>query len=362
MSLTIFNESNGIYPGINTPQFSQLENLVVSSVKKGKQIPNLGLFGEASTGKTTTTNKLADYCKYHFISLNASSLSPKTIHAFLHNKLTKILEPDSFSFGKTIAYGTEPTLILIDEAHLLHKDIQNMLLTCLETGGPFFEDGNKTFLTRNITFVFATTDSSKLAYPLTTRLTPIIFDQYTNEDICHMINLKHPSIILESASILAKCSKLVPRVAIKLASQFIELGSGLTKDDTINYVRDFHNMDENGIDSIDHRIILYLTANKRKIDPVDEFAYENFKIELAKLDSLGSKRTQAQHNRYNSLKFKVFTLEQRLSVAEYVPKSRQDIALGCRLLDMANLESRLSYLEKLNLITKTPKGILLTND
>jgi hypothetical protein len=52
-------------------------------------------------------------------------------------------------------------------------------------------------------------------------------------------------------------------------------------------------------------------------------------------------------------------LEHKLATAEYVAKSRQDISLACRVLDLGDLEKRLSYLEKLSMIVKTPKGIML---
>ena len=52
-------------------------------------------------------------------------------------------------------------------------------------------------------------------------------------------------------------------------------------------------------------------------------------------------------------------LEAKLKNIEYSPKSRQDISLACRLLDLKELETRLTFLEKLSFIQKTPKGILL---
>ena len=58
-NLKIFNETNNIYPGVNTPQFSQLEQLADITNTSGCQLLNLGLFGEASTGKTTSVEILA---------------------------------------------------------------------------------------------------------------------------------------------------------------------------------------------------------------------------------------------------------------------------------------------------------------
>ena len=44
MNLMIFNETNGIYPGTNTPQFTQLEYLLTTSKNINTSIPSRGSF------------------------------------------------------------------------------------------------------------------------------------------------------------------------------------------------------------------------------------------------------------------------------------------------------------------------------
>jgi hypothetical protein len=69
--------------------------------------------------------------------------------------------------------------------------------------------------------------------------------------------------------------------------------------------------------------------------------------------------TNNEHKELNRATFQVAILEQKISQAEFTPKSRQDISLACRILDLRDLETRLTFLEKLSLVDKLPKGILL---
>jgi hypothetical protein len=119
-------------------------------------------------------------------------------------------------------------------------------------------------------------------------------------------------------------------------------------------------METNGIDAIDKRILLYLSHNKKKIAPVDEISLQAFKEVVARFEKKGiDKLSSSEHKEYNRNMFNVAMLEHKLNTAEYVAKSRQDISLACRVLDLGDLEKRLSYLEKLGFVTKTSKGISL---
>jgi hypothetical protein len=118
------------------------------------------------------------------------------------------------------------------------------------------------------------------------------------------------------------------------------------------------NMEVNGVDSIDKRILLYLSSNKKKIKPSDVIMLKAFRGVVEGYESKGLKSLNPiEHKEYNRAKFNVTILSATIENAEFVFKSRQDISLACRVLDLRDLEVRLSYLEKLSYITKSSKGI-----
>lgn len=371
MTLTIFNEANGVYPGVNTPQFTQLEYLVSTAKKTNTVIPSLGLFGEASSGKTFSAKLIAKAVGYNFLYFNASALTPKTFYSVVTNAVLEVIRKDKLVYkavlresNSALVYESKiPFVILLDEAHELHKDIQTLLLTSLQEKGVFNPNEDcDSILLNNITWIFATTDPSKLLYPLTTRLFQITFDQYSKEDIMNMIRIKHKVISNLGLEILANCSKFVPRVALQYADHLVNLhaDSLITEKEVEDFVKNALAMDLNGIDQIDKRILLYLANNKKKIAPVDEISLQAFKELAERYEKKGiSKLSAAEHKEYNRAKFNVSMLSKKIETAEFVAKSRQDISLACRLLDLGDLEKRLSFLEKLSLIDKTSKGIML---
>lgn len=372
-NLKIFAPVNGIYAGVNTPQFSQLEYLI-SRTNQTTRLPNLGLFGEASTGKTTTANLIARAINYEFVSFNASGLSVAEINTAVVNKIKKLHDMEDNNYKVTYNSKTKlwsspwkPILIFIDEAQELAKDVQTALLSVLDlmsangtSNASLIETKkNESFDMSSVCFILATTDTSKLLYPLTTRLQAITFDQYSKEDISNIIALKYNRICKEGREIIANCSKLVPRVALRLAEQLSSSDTEkISREQTVDFVKNFLNMEENGIDSIDKRILLYLSNHKKKIEPVDIISLDMMTQQKEKLLKKAS-LSNAEHKELNRLTFQIMVTEQRINSAEFTPKSRQDISLACRILDLNDLETRLTFLEKLEFITKSSKGIML---
>ncbi len=366
-NLKIFNETNSIYPGVNASQFSQLEYLIELSNSTGQQLPSLGLFGEASTGKTTTAKLIASSCKYNCYILNASSIfSVDELHEMCLNTFGKFetLELDYRNGVKAIK--TPKTLIIIDEAHELKNAIQTKFLTILTNQTSAFDEtlSPYTFFMENITWIFATTDPSKLLYPLTTRLHPITFDQYTLSDIKEIIKLKYKLFDEDALTIMANCSKLVPRTALR-NSEFLKqsIQGTVNKQQAEAFAQNFLGMEPNGIDSIDKRILAYLSNYQRQTKKSDEIFLKNYIQIKQELETKGlSKLSSGEHKEYNKAKFQILLLTEKLNNSEPLPKSRQDISLACRLLDLKDLELRLTYLEKLSYIEKTPKGIVIAKE
>ncbi len=364
--LRIFSKENKIITGENTPQFTQLEYLVQSAIDSNNVIPSLGLFGAASVGKTTAVKLIAEKTNNRLILYNAITLDIKTFHENLLKDLginrpfyetpLETAELDAVNF-KWVSYKPpQKTIVFIDEAHALSKELQTLFLTAFDSNRfPYI----RTVSVKDITWVFATTDSSKLLYPLITRIFPIVFTQYSKQDIANIISLSYPEISEPVNELFAVCSKFTPRLALRYAELFKKTNSKYTLTEGKTFIKNILGMDESGLDSIDKRILLYLSLCKRKISQIDNLAYDKFTSELNTLSKKVT-LTEVNRKRKNELQFKIATLEKVINSPEYLPKSRQDISLGCNLQDLGDLERRLSFLESLNFLKKTPKGILLT--
>ena len=367
--LLFFNEQNKVYPGINRPYFAQLEQFALLAKNNNFQIPNLGMFGEASTGKTTSSKLLAKAAGYNFLDINAVDIKTSFgLHDMLYDMFIDASNDTFVRYKNGKSYTpVDKIIILIDEAHSLKESVQTYFLSLLERKtGPFDEARDLTFLLDNITWVFATTDSSKLLYPLTTRLHPITFDQYTRDDIKHIIAIKYKQIEDAGLTILAQCSKLVPRAALRnseMCVSSVAKDTPITEEVVAGFVKNFLNMETNGIDSIDKRILLYLTSYKKKVAPNELIALSGFSKIKEELENKGlSNLTQEEHQLYNRAKFQTMILTEQVNAAEPIPKGRQDISLACRLLDLRDLEVRLSYLESIGFIEKTTRGIVLAKE
>lgn len=371
--LFMFTADHGIYPGVNAPQFMQLEYLVHQEV-----IPNIGLFGEASTGKTTAVSVLKTVFhggRAKIVSLLGTSLTLESLNSQVVEMLKekRNLNPSQALIDSReevySVWGYDKLIIFIDEAHDMPKKLQTQLLTVFdrmkeEPKSAFINSSTRDFFTfslKNAFFILATTDTSRLIYPLVTRLQSVTFDQYSKDDIQNIIYIKYPTISEEAREVLANCSKLVPRVACRLAEQLTSFHKGVTmidKEQAILFAKNFLNMEENGIDSIDKRILLYLANHKKKIEPVDLISLNINKENKERLEKKMT-LTNSERKDLNRATFQVAILENKISTAEFTPKSRQDISLACRILDLNDLEARLTFLEKLSLVDKTPQGILL---
>ena len=363
-NLKIFNETNNIYAGVNTPQFSQLEQLADITNTSGCQLLNLGLFGEAATGKTTSVEILAKACNYELLVINAVSIkSESQFHEYLFDYF--VAKYGYARYAGSAHAKTPKIIILIDEAHALKDSVQTFFLSSLQSHGLLSTTEPCSIITENITWIFATTDSSKLIYPLTTRLHTIIFDQYSVDDITNIIKLHYTNIEEPALNILARCSKLVPRTAIRLAGLLTSNypKQTITEEQTTIFAKRFLNMETNGIDSLDKRILTYLSSYKRQVAPVDVIALNGFTKIKEMLETKGvNSLTPQEHREYNRATFQTIMLNEKMKVAEPLPKSRQDISLALRILDLNDLETRLSYLEELSFIEKTPRGVVIAKD
>lgn len=95
-----------------------------------------------------------------------------------------------------------------DEAHKLPDDVQNMMLTILNNEKSSirtfkFNDIDYVFDFNKISFIFATTDTQKLAKPLVDRMEVIDLKTYTTEELRQIIQLNAPKIQFQGDSLVS---------------------------------------------------------------------------------------------------------------------------------------------------------------
>lgn len=327
--LEIFTLENGIYSGVNTANFKNIEFWVkeINGYQEGKLTNALGLFGAASTGKTTTAKLTAKALKYPLICVNSAGLDTQYMWETLYTQ-AKNIYPDTIihgsasytSYSNTINYEyiLQHCIVLFDECHELSNKSQVQLLSVLDGSTNRIDNAIQRkfpLYLKNITWIFSTTDSGKLLYSLATRLYPVVFSEYSEEDLLHIVKLHYPEIPYDAAAVLCRTAKFVPRTAINIIKQYVNIftQAEYSRDSALEYSMSVRQIDECGLDAIDKAILDFLK---------------------------------------NSINNSTSTLQQ------YRPRSRQDISTYCRLYDMPDLETRLGYLEKLGLVAKTKSGIL----
>lgn len=418
--LKYFTKENNFYPGTNTPQFKNLEFWIGSNLdwinEKDKlkcsepwtwheyykfmpsSIVSLGLFGEASAGKTSALRLAGKILGRPIITFNGAQFVNSSFEETIFNELfdktnfkfAKAGEKACYDYGTCLVEGTKnrnlfaDVIIFIDECHELPRKIQTKLLSLLE--GPVSEriitvdyceklvtanpklksllasgcltknDFSRDIILNGVIFAFATTDPSKLLQPLVTRLHRVVFDQYTLDDVVNIIKIKYPAAESAGVELLAKCSKFIPREAIRMAEQIQTVYKSLTKESCSAYLTGVINMDFNGLDSVDYRLLRFLIGNKKELSTRQKIDLETNKGILAFLLTKQTK-TDAEHKAYLRALAVVSTLT-TIQEGEFTPKGKDDVAMSCGLYDNKDVDRRLSYMQSLGLVDKTSRGII----
>jgi len=195
---------------------SQLQFYSEAQAKTGIA-PFLMLSGAKGLGKTefakayANTLKNEDGTKRTFIEINCSTI--KNANAFFEQIFLPIVMHNEIT-------------ILLDEAHMLPKDLVNAFLTVFNT-----EKGHRkefhhaeqifefNFAKQN--FIFATTELDKLFPPFKDRLTIIDFKPYSTEELGQILELVAGEIEFEDINSIAHTTRGNARSAVKRAKEII---------------------------------------------------------------------------------------------------------------------------------------------
>lgn len=234
----------------------QLQIISNSSKIQNKPLTHLGLFGPAGCGKTTLADLTARLVGASFFYINATSVrSP-------------------LQFGEYIR-STKPfnySLVLIDEAHGLSREIQDSMLSLLEfpailsiprkNGPPDTEEFNSW-----LSFILATTHPGALSEALNSRLEPIKLANYSEKDYREMaIRLFHKSKMgLEDTRVLCTIAKRcrsardLKRQVNRIIDTTLASGKKYVDEGIVEETYDLLGIDNLGLSVDDRRVIMALS-------------------------------------------------------------------------------------------------------
>ncbi len=228
----------------------QLENAIKAAKLRGAPLKHIILFGNAGLGKTTLSRIIANEMGAGFVEMNGPTI--RDVQSFV-NMFSKVHEGD---------------VVFIDEIHRLPTTCAEAIYSAMEDYQiSYFGKNPSSGVNENITLrlprftlIGATTHSGMLSKPLLDRFThQFHLKNYTNEDICKIIEHSFAKLNLECPTVcameIAKRSRGLPRKANSYVDKFSDkaLLEGTNIIDSL-MVEDLFNelkINEDGLDSFD---------------------------------------------------------------------------------------------------------------
>ena len=255
---------------------------------------NLALLGPASTGKTTLAKMLAQGAGLPFMAINPEEIGSNH-DVFV--KISRVLAEPKYSHGDGTPvdltlrpyndiyhYIAPPCVILIDEAHLMPKEVQGGLLSATEKDDHCLVTGEGVVLdTENICWLLATTDRGKLGSALDSRFVKAYLKPSNQYELAVIIKRNRPAVPLESCEMIALYSGRMAREAIDFATEVIAERRRSSCDwiDAVETIRKEHGIDEHGMPAA-HLAILKALA---RLGPISKHALRDIaNCEVEELD------------------------------------------------------------------------------
>lgn len=189
------------------------------------------LTGAPSTGKTEIARRMAKCLALPLAQMDGRNVrSREALAEFLADALggaANQIERAGDRGGLPVR-RYPPMLAFVDEAHLISADVQQALLTLMESNdrtavlkgadqGKFVMDASR------IGFVFATTRASEIDAALRSRFTEITLQRYTEDQVVAMLEPRYGSRLAgETLRRVARVARLTPRIAFDIAQDVID--------------------------------------------------------------------------------------------------------------------------------------------
>jgi DNA sulfur modification protein DndE len=179
--------------------------------------------GPASTGKTMFSQTIATSLGLPLVDTNGS------VTKNIGELLARIESACAESGSRKTKVGTRggldvnrypPAVVFIDECHAMSRAAQTELLTATEPAQREAKTKREIADLSQVTFLLATTDSTKLLEPLRTRTREVILEPYSRLEVSEIIRRSHPSWPNTVCQRLAVAGRLIPRQALIFAEDF----------------------------------------------------------------------------------------------------------------------------------------------
>jgi Holliday junction resolvasome RuvABC ATP-dependent DNA helicase subunit len=241
----------------------------------------IGLVGPRSTGKTELARRIAAALGVPVIQLSETNLTSA-------EDLAQELERSARDRGDPMrVYQADgggqrmrcpPTVVFIDEVHLLGRRIQDALLTATEPDDRTLIARGRTIDTSQVTFLMATTDVGRLREAFRSRLTLLELSEYTVPELVEILRShrgdrrRFPDAAEElgdeALAAIGVAGRLVPRQALQLlrdVSEAVALGDAQPSAEGVrSYLYATRTVDASGLTQRDYRYLGALYPDRRK--------------------------------------------------------------------------------------------------
>jgi len=228
-----------------------------------------GLFGPASTGKTTMVKLVAEVVQLPFLELDGTCRTQEQLADQLFDLHAEFfVETEGFPGGMADLgggrYCSAPVIVFFDEAHMLEGG-GRWLLKCTERKDATLICSQGQIDTRNIFWVLGTTNPERLDDPLYTRLNQQWLKPYNAQQVARILSLDYPQLSEDDRLLLANYGGLIPRVAWDLADQSCKkaVWDEVPITEAVRAVAARKKIDEEGISEMHVWIMKTLAANNK---------------------------------------------------------------------------------------------------
>lgn len=238
-------------------------------------VKNFLVTGPTSVGKTTIVRLFAKILRLPLVEISPKAFTKMDdVFKFIRQSIQSYKPAGMTNPNAVIElipqqserhFELPPCIIFIDEAHALHKGLQNELLKAIEAKDRrFCTEKGCIVKTDNVCWFFATTETGDLFGPLLNRFTEINLQPYTREQIAQIVSRNFPEWSAELCRAVAYYEGRVPRRAISFAQT---LNEEIAQNPTVHWkfliqnVAEENQVDEYGL-HLRHLKILKLLRGK----------------------------------------------------------------------------------------------------
>lgn len=242
---------------------------------------NYLLVGMPSVGKTELARRVATAIALPLVKLDGPTLaSREKLFELINAQLGVANGPDQVGedAGQPML-RYPPFVVFVDEVHLVPRRTQESLLTTLEAADRSVRLHDRVALVPDATFIFATTQASRLDKAFKSRCAEIQLYQYSVTEVAEMVRdyVKRAGVEPDAWTPdiyprIAQLGRLVPRRAFEVARELID-ELRITEhpdwsiDRQLESVRELMELDENGLGPLDIR---YLEVLEQARGPLGE--------------------------------------------------------------------------------------------